>query len=145
MSENANSKIRNLLDSTDEESEEESNELFKKQFDDSKTLLNESSNKKIDTPFVFKKPQHQYPPSLFRENSGNNTKNNRERSASATNSVNSEASDMSESSQFSFQFKGRTASVKYYSKNKNNNEMNYFDDVIDEDFDLNNGLSDDDF
>ncbi|CAI8505782.1 unnamed protein product [Hanseniaspora opuntiae] len=145
VSENANSKIRNLLDSTDEESEEESNELFKKQFDDSKTLLNESSNKKIDTPFVFKKPQHQYPPSLFRENSGNNTKNNRERSASATNSVNSEASDMSESSQFSFQFKGRTASVKYYSKNKNNNEMNYFDDVIDEDFDLNNGLSDDDF
>ena len=145
VSENANTKIRNLLDSTDEESEEESNELFKKQFDDSKTLLNESSNKKIDTPFVFKKPQHQYPPSLFRENSCNNTKNNRERSASATNSVNSEASDMSESSQFSFQFKGRTASVKYYSKNKNNNEMNYFDDVIDEDFDLNNGLSDDDF
>lgn len=143
VSEDANSRIKNLLDSSDEENEE-GTDLLKKQFDDSKTLLNESSNKKIETPFVFKKPEHQYPPSLFRENSCNNTKNNRERSASATNSVNSEASDMSESSQFSFQFKGRTASVKYYSKNKNSNEMNYFDDVIDEDFDLNNGLSDDD-
>lgn len=141
VSEDADSKLKNLLDSSDDES----NDLSKRQFDDSKTLLNEGNNKKIDIPFVFKKPQHQCPSTLLKENSSNSVKNNRERSASATNSVNSEASDMSESSQFSFQFKGRTASVKYYSKNKSSNEMNYFDDVIDEDFDLNNGLSDVDF
>lgn len=145
VSEDDNYKIRNLLSGPDEESYEQSKEMLKKQLDDSKTLLGGSNEIQMETPFVFKKPQHQYPPSLFRENSCNNTKNNRDRSASATNSVNSEASDMSESSQFSFQFKGRTASVKYYSKNKNNNEINYFDDVIDEDFDLNNGMCDRDF
>ncbi|XBW35541.1 hypothetical protein QEN19_001116 [Hanseniaspora menglaensis] len=54
----------------------------------------------------------------------------RARSVSTTESINSEASDVSETSQFSFQFPGRNASVKYYSKNTPKpNEMQYFEDV----------------
>ncbi|KAF0277251.1 hypothetical protein FOG50_01880 [Hanseniaspora uvarum] len=141
VSKDSSSQLKNLAETSDEDDDK----LFIRKQNNNSMKNSDENVKKGDLTFALNKPQFLNPPSLNREFSSNSAKNNRERSVSMTNSVTSETSDISESSQFSFQFKGRNASVKYYAKNKNpdGNEMNYFDDMIDEDFDLNNGLTDD--
>ena len=118
-----------------------------------KRNLNKNSKKKT-TSNDFKKQSN------FKNGNNNNSNNinnnssnnnsssgkNRSRSVSTTESINSESSDVSATSQFSFQFTGRNSSVKYYSKNNPKDiEMMYFDDLYEHEVDVeDDGINEED-
>ena len=116
-----------------------------------KRNLNKNSNKKT-TSNDFKKQSSHKNGNNNNSNNNNSSNNNsssgknRSRSVSTTESINSESSDVSATSQFSFQFTGRNSSVKYYSKNNPKDiEMMYFDDLYEHEVDVeDDGINEED-
>ncbi|OBA27559.1 hypothetical protein HANVADRAFT_1764 [Hanseniaspora valbyensis NRRL Y-1626] len=123
-----------------------------------KRNLNKNSKKKTTSIDFKKQSSHKNGNNNSSNNINNNSSsnnsstnnsssgNNRSRSVSTTESINSESSDVSATSQFSFQFTGRNSSVKYYSKNNPKDiEMMYFDDLYEHEVDVeDDGINEED-